>query len=810
MSHALRYYKDLEQPDGTIIRLEIHRKTDGDTIMVSKEIGRVVQALHLDIQGGSDDIDAPIVKTSLTMTFVDAPDLDANKKCGNWEEFYTPDSTMWKVILKANGNTIWGGYITPDSYCEDLRYRGSVTIIARDNIGHMQDFPFDAEGDENGMISLRELVEGAWAKIESPMQLYWDAGLWMRTEDDVIAYNTRMNVSAFEDMNWYDAVEKALYSYGAVLRYIGGNEVQVCSLRYMPQQGRGDINKVPHISPIFVAHAQRELAPAARRIEESVKYELTDGQQMPLAKNVAFTGAESTCRFRSVNIFGETQWKTIPVHPISRTSGEGWNNTPSTTLLFNPKEYTIRENALKDDAERMLFLACNTDGANSVRFSKVVVCQPFNIGITFGRPIERDSFGGVAYCYGFSNSSDTTQNGIGSISAQTVDCYITCEQNGITQYFNGNKWQTESVKITLNVENRQCGIDLSFSDLVGVATLTLTVVNVELNGMRDYSDGYGLYIPISSMKFGVVNALTLCETNRVNTNYIDSNNVIVSRSPELAPALDEVPFPAVIKNGIFVKSGSAYLPANEWYWPNGTPQQMAVYNHLQLLCYHGKPNNVISGDITNVNFENIATIYEWNGAEHILVSGSYNFISGRLESAVLREFTRYEDMWGDVSGTEMPTTEQQRQTNAESGGSPKPSPTYTNETNVNFGGTITGSTTLAGLEDVQVSYPSDGDLLIYDAGLRKWVNRQPESADFKTINGESLQGEGDIQVNTHYAHLQPSASDTWVIEHNMNRYPSVTVVDSAGTEVIGEKIYNSENQVTLKFSSPFAGKAYLN
>jgi hypothetical protein len=59
-------------------------------------------------------------------------------------------------------------------------------------------------------------------------------------------------------------------------------------------------------------------------------------------------------------------------------------------------------------------------------------------------------------------------------------------------------------------------------------------------------------------------------------------------------------------------------------------------------------------------------------------------------------------------------------------------------------------------------------------------------------------------------HLQPSASDTWVIEHNMNRYPSVTVVDSAGTEVIGEKIYNSENQVTLKFSSPFAGKAYLN
>ena len=788
MAHALRYYKDLEQPDGTIIRLEIHRKTDGDAVMVSKEIGKVVQALHLDIQGGSDDIDAPIVKTSLTMTFVDAPDLDANKKCGNWEEFYTPDSTMWKVVLKANGNTIWGGYITPDSYCEDLRYRGSVTIIARDNIGHMQDFPFDAEGDENGMISLRELVEGAWAKIESPMQLYWDAGLWMRTEDDVIAYNTRMNVSAFEEMNWYDAVEKALYSYGAVLRYIGGNEVQICSLRYMPQQGRGDINKVPRISPIFVAHAQRELVPAARRIEESVKYDIDSFVCKPVMEDDYTLATEKfLVQGNSVDYNG-IAW------PIAnKTSGIGWAN-PDYSLFFNPYAYEFAYG--RDEDKNFMWIAGNsyelsTVGSRYAEYSKTVIAGKISFIAKFG----------ASY---FLGTDDKLYQSGDSIKSVTL--VVKTVQDGEELYLqNDGQWVTDRVKFTIGVSNNELNIPISIDQYEGPILLCVQIHQILTS---DNPRGFARYLPLYSAYLS--QNYPLLETNNVNTKYIDTNNVIIKREPELGPAYNVVLSPSIIKNGIFVKSGSAFLPARGWAWSGGTPQQMAVYNHLQLLCYHGKPNNIISGDITNVNFENIATIYEWNGAEHILVSGSYNFISGRLESAVLREFTRYEDMWGDVSGTEMPTTEQQSQTNAESGGSPNQSPTYTNETNVNFGGTITGSTTLAGLEDVQAPYPSDGDLLIYDAGLRKWVNREPESAELKTINGESLQGEGNIQVNTHYAHLQPSASDTWIIEHNMNRYPSVTVVDSAGTEVIGEKIYNSENQVTLKFSSPFAGKAYLN
>lgn len=57
---------------------------------------------------------------------------------------------------------------------------------------------------------------------------------------------------------------------------------------------------------------------------------------------------------------------------------------------------------------------------------------------------------------------------------------------------------------------------------------------------------------------------------------------------------------------------------------------------------------------------------------------------------------------------------------------------------------------------------------------------------------------------------QGLASDTWSIVHNLNRYPSVTIVDSANTEVEGDIQYIDKNNIIIKFSGPFSGKAFLN
>ena len=60
-----------------------------------------------------------------------------------------------------------------------------------------------------------------------------------------------------------------------------------------------------------------------------------------------------------------------------------------------------------------------------------------------------------------------------------------------------------------------------------------------------------------------------------------------------------------------------------------------------------------------------------------------------------------------------------------------------------------------------------------------------------------------------HEHTQGQASDTWVIAHTLGGKPSVTIVDSADTHVVGDVTYNSTNQITVSFTAAFSGKAYL-
>lgn len=58
-------------------------------------------------------------------------------------------------------------------------------------------------------------------------------------------------------------------------------------------------------------------------------------------------------------------------------------------------------------------------------------------------------------------------------------------------------------------------------------------------------------------------------------------------------------------------------------------------------------------------------------------------------------------------------------------------------------------------------------------------------------------------------HTQVSPSSSWTITHELGGYPSVSVVDSAKTQVIGEVTYLSETQIRVDFTQPFSGLAYL-
>lgn len=61
-----------------------------------------------------------------------------------------------------------------------------------------------------------------------------------------------------------------------------------------------------------------------------------------------------------------------------------------------------------------------------------------------------------------------------------------------------------------------------------------------------------------------------------------------------------------------------------------------------------------------------------------------------------------------------------------------------------------------------------------------------------------------------YVHEQGVASDEWIVEHNLNKYPSVTVVDSSDNEIVAEIEYIDKNSLKIKMTGAFKGKAFLN
>lgn len=95
------------------------------------------------------------------------------------------------------------------------------------------------------------------------------------------------------------------------------------------------------------------------------------------------------------------------------------------------------------------------------------------------------------------------------------------------------------------------------------------------------------------------------------------------------------------------------------------------------------------------------------------------------------------------------------------------------------------------------------------------VNPASGTGDFLTLDGtnkvkkQTLTEVAD-SVDKHYVHNQGAANTVWSVNHSLNKYPSVMVVDSAGTVVVGQIDYVDLNNLTITFNAAFSGDAYIN
>ena len=96
---------------------------------------------------------------------------------------------------------------------------------------------------------------------------------------------------------------------------------------------------------------------------------------------------------------------------------------------------------------------------------------------------------------------------------------------------------------------------------------------------------------------------------------------------------------------------------------------------------------------------------------------------------------------------------------------------------------------------------------------------------FYRLNLTNIGGNGNLELGSFYdfavftlssdvsptfIYNQNTPSATWAVSHNLNKFPSVSVVNNNDVVMYGDTEYIDNNNITITFSGGFSGKAYLN
>lgn len=123
--------------------------------------------------------------------------------------------------------------------------------------------------------------------------------------------------------------------------------------------------------------------------------------------------------------------------------------------------------------------------------------------------------------------------------------------------------------------------------------------------------------------------------------------------------------------------------------------------------------------------------------------------------------------------------------------------------------------------DIQVQEAIQAESDVINARIDAEVNTLNERID--DIEGSAIteivglgnisatQSDNTVTITSEtYVFEQGIPSETWEITHNLNKYPTVDLVDSSGRVFKSEVDYIDTNSLTVYINGSLSGKAYLN
>lgn len=226
-----------------VYRLEIYKKDFSGTAMELEEFSS--PPFSITLEGEGDEIYRPIIKSYLSINIIDKDQFD-------YTQFFTSDAFGFRVFLLRNGVRLWSGYITPDSFGQDLQYRSTINLVARDNIGYLSEIDYD--WFDYDFVSIEQLLTKAFDKIQAQFSLDNRVNIFSGNKPITDAY---IQTVGLKNKTWFEVLEEVLSGCGLQLRYINDN--------YTLHDIANEVELGGNYTPTFIDRSQRvDFSPAWR------------------------------------------------------------------------------------------------------------------------------------------------------------------------------------------------------------------------------------------------------------------------------------------------------------------------------------------------------------------------------------------------------------------------------------------------------------------------------------------------------------------------------------------------------------------
>ena len=304
-----------------VYRLEIYKKDFSGTAMELEEFSS--SPFSITLEGEGDEIYRPIIKSYLSINIIDKDQFD-------YTQFFTSDAFGFRVFLLRNGVRLWSGYITPDSFGQDLQYRSTINLVARDNIGYLSEIDYD--WFDYDFVSIEQLLTKAFDKIQAQFSLDNRVNIFSGNKPITDAY---IQTVGLKDKTWFEVLEDVLSGCGLQLRYVNDN--------YVLHDIANEVELGGNYTPTFIDRSQRvDFSPAWREEQLEQDYLKLESflNGIPADKDYNQSSKIST------TVTGINGTGSIPIYYYQLGSVWSSENLPNGLFVGNPHDYGETYNAL--------------------------------------------------------------------------------------------------------------------------------------------------------------------------------------------------------------------------------------------------------------------------------------------------------------------------------------------------------------------------------------------------------------------------------------------------------------------------------